>query len=130
MEQAKNCLGVDWGEKRIGLALGDTETGVSTPWKTVHSPEQLLEAIEQEQPDIVVVGAPYKYSNSSELSPEFQGFFQELRKNIQAEVVTVDERLTSKEADTLPGDKRTKAGRDSMAAMLVLQQYLNENNER
>ena len=123
-ENNKICLGVDWGEKRIGLATGDTETGVAIPWKTVHSFSQLLEAIKEEEPDTVVVGAPYKYPHSSELSEEFQQFLAELKDNVSAEVVTVDERLTSKEADDLPGTKKTKADRDSMAAMLILRQYL------
>ena len=122
----KICLGIDWGEKRIGLALGDTETKIATPLQTVESLSDILEMIREEGADIAVVGAPYKYPDSRELSPEFRKFLEDFREKAGIQIVTVDERLTSKEADILPGDKKMKAGRDALAAMLILQQYLNE----
>jgi putative Holliday junction resolvase len=130
VDNGKICLGIDWGEKRIGLAWGDTETKVATPFKTVHSLREVLDIIQQEQVELAVLGAPYKYEGSRELSPEFKEFWQQLEQNSGVEVAVVDERLTSKEADSLPGDKKVKADRDSMAAMLILRQYLEGDNSQ
>lgn len=125
-DEGRICLGIDWGEKRIGLALGDSATKVATPWKTVADLSEVLTAVAEEGPEIVVVGAPYKYPGSSELSDDFVRFLKRLKGEVRAEVVTVDERLTSKEADSLPGDAKLKADRDPLAAMLILRQYLEE----
>ena len=59
-EKIKKYLGVDWGEKRIGLALGDSLLKIATPFKTVGDPARLLEVVEEEGIDILVVGKPLK----------------------------------------------------------------------
>ncbi|MFW5888673.1 MAG: Holliday junction resolvase RuvX [Patescibacteria group bacterium] len=125
-DDEKICLGIDWGEKRIGLALGDTETKMALPFKTVGSLKEVVDIIKEEEVELIVLGAPYKRENSRELSSEFEQFRQELEKASGIEAVLTDERLTTKEADSLPGDKKVKADLDSTSAMLILRQYLSE----
>lgn len=118
-------LGVDWGEKRIGLALGDNETKMATPFKTVGSLEELVETAREEQADVLLVGQPVKMKGAKEgLSPAFVEFAEKLKELLpDKEIVFIDERLSSQAADSLPGGN-LKASRDEVAAMLMLQEYL------
>lgn len=120
-------LGVDWGEKRIGLALADNETRIATPFKTVAAVDEVVAVIQAEEIDAIIVGKPLSISNSQfPISKQFSIFFNELKSKVSVPVELVDERLSSKAADALVGDKKTKAGRDEIAAMLILQSYLDK----
>lgn len=119
-------IGVDWGEKRIGLAIADTETKLAIPWGTVGSIDGLLEAIEVEDADLLVVGLPVKMSGlQSELPAAMRDFLDKFKKRCGLPIEFLDERLTSKEADS-----RAAGGhidRDAVAAMLILQSYIDRN---
>ncbi|MDP2736295.1 MAG: Holliday junction resolvase RuvX, partial [bacterium] len=80
-----------------------------------------------EKIDVVVVGKPVSISNSQfSISKQFDNFFNELKSRISVPIELVDERLSSKAADALPGDKKTKSSRDEIAAMIILQSYLDK----
>lgn len=118
-------LGIDWGEKRIGLALGDNETCIASPFKVVSGMDEVLEIIKNERIDTVVIGVPFKMSGAgNKISKNFLEFLDLLKNEAKIPVETIDERLTSKAADALAGDKKTKASRDAVAAMVLLQNYL------
>ena len=120
-------LGIDWGEKRIGLALADSETKLATPFKTVEDADGIVRALEDEQIDIIVLGKPYQISNLQlPISKQFEEFLNELKNKTNIAIELVDERLSSKAADALVGNKKTKANRDEIAAMLILQSYLDK----
>ena len=116
-------MGIDWGEKRIGLSLGDSLTKTATPFKVVNNQEEIIKIIEEEEIDVVVVGQPLKMSGSGQLSADFLLFLETLKVKLNVPVEIIDERLSSKAADSLIGDKKTKAPRDAVAAMLILQSY-------
>lgn len=122
----KIYLGVDWGEKRIGLALADSETKLATPFRTVGSAEEVARAVESEQIDVVVIGKPVRIINYElEITNEkYNDFINSLKENIKVPIELADERLSSKAADALAGNKKTKASRDEIAAMIILQSYL------
>jgi putative holliday junction resolvase len=123
----KKYLGIDWGEKRIGLALGDNETKLATPYKTVGSIEEIVKAVREEKISVVVVGKPLKMQNEKlKMQNEFLDFLVLLKKKLNISIETVDERLSSKAADALSGNKKEKAGRDALAAMIILQSYLDK----
>jgi len=124
--ETKFYLGVDWGEKRIGLSLADSETKLATPFKTVGSLEELEQTTKEEEIDILVVGKPIKMKGEGEgLNPLFLDFIKELESKIpELKIELVDERLTSKQADKLPGGKKEKASRDEISAILILQTFL------
>ena len=123
----KKYLGVDWGEKRIGLALGDSETKVAMPFRTAGDMAELVKVVKGEEIDVVVVGRPVSISNFQfPISKQFEKFVDELKSKTNIPVELIDERLSSKAADALPGGKKTKAGRDEIAAMLILQIYLDK----
>ena len=125
--KTKKYLGIDWGEARIGLALGDDENRIATPIDTVLTIEEVLKVIKQEKIDEVVVGEPVKMSGSKlEMHKDYVGFLNLLKNELSIPIHTVDERLSSRAADALPGDKKNKAKRDAIAAMLILQSHLDK----
>ena len=126
-EMIKKYLGIDWGEKRIGLALADGETKIATPFKTVGKVEEVAQAVKNEEIDLVVAGKPFSIFNFQfSISKQFEEFLSELKSKISVPVELVDERLSSKAADALAGTRKTKASRDEIAAMIILQSYLDK----
>lgn len=118
-------LGIDWGEKRIGLAMAEEEVKIANPLKTVNGIKEVIDTVQEEEVDVVVIGVPFKiHGQNKEVNPQFQKFLREVQENIKAEVVTVDERLSSRSADSLDKGGHGKTERDAVAAMVILQQYL------
>ena len=118
-------LGIDWGEKNIGLAVADSDIGLATPYKTVSSINEVIAIVEQDEIDAVVVGThPQMPVAKFSASDPFRRFVSELRNRIGISIEFSDETMSSLEADKLPGSRKTKAGRDEIAAMLILQGYL------
>ena len=124
----KKYLGIDWGEKRIGLALAEEEMKLATPFKTVANMAELLAVVVEEKIDIIVVGSPRKMNGEKADNPKWLDFVARLEKKASLPVVLLDERLSSLAADALPGTKKTKAGRDEIAATIILQGYLDKQN--
>jgi putative Holliday junction resolvase len=120
-------LGIDWGERRIGLALADDSLNLSLPFKTVASLDEVLLIIKEELIDVLVLGYPRKLSGAAADNPLFLSFKKKLEEASGLKVILADERLSSLAADALPGDSKLKAGRDEIAAALILQDYLERN---
>ena len=124
-------LGIDWGEKRIGLALGNSELKVATPYKVISSISEIVAVIKEEQINKIILGKPVKMAGEDkELAPAFLEFIKALKAAVVIPVELIDERLSSKAADALPGDKKNKASRDAVAAMLILQSYIDRINTK
>lgn len=124
----KKYLGIDWGEVRIGLALADGETKLATPLKVAADLAEVLKVISEEEIDVVVVGKPVSIKNYElQITNEkYNKFIEDLKSKINLPIELVDERLSSKAADALVGSKKTKASRDEIAAMIILQSYLDK----
>ncbi len=122
-------LGIDWGEKRIGLALGDSETKIATPFKVAGGINEIARIVKDEDIGAIVVGVPLKMRDAKlKIQNEFLDFLKLLKEKIDIPIKTIDERLSSKAADALAGGKKTKAPRDAIAAMLILQSYLDKKS--
>lgn len=120
----EQCLGIDWGTKRIGLALGNTETKLASPFMSVNSAEVLGDIIKKEGINRLVVGMPY-HTNSKEiaLNSQFQAFVEALEANFGLPVTKIDERFSSQLADKLGAHDSRDGERDTLAAMVILQTY-------
>lgn len=123
----KKYIGIDWGEKRIGLALADEETCIALPFKTVSSLDELLMVIKEEEIDEIVLGSPKKMSGEAANNPLWLNFVEQLKAKGGKPVNFLDERLSSLAADALSGEKKDKAERDEIAATIILQDYLDSN---
>lgn len=124
-------LGIDWGEKRIGLALGDDETKIASPFKIVGSINDVVTIIAEEKINVVVLGLPLSIANYKLPTPfVFNEFKKTLQSKLKVPLKLIDERLSSKAADSMLGKKKEKAERDAVAAMLILQSYFDtfDNN--
>ncbi|MBT3231085.1 Holliday junction resolvase RuvX [Candidatus Uhrbacteria bacterium] len=123
-------LGIDFGLKKIGLALGDSETKISSPIETVVNTEmifdELAELVKKEGVDQIVIGAPLevgKFHDGEQLRIT-QEFSAELRSKLGIEVHEVDESFTTAESKRLQKEEGSRAPEDSLAAMLILQSFL------
>ena len=120
-------LGIDWGEKKIGLAIGDDELNIATPLTVVGNIDEVLEIIKKDSIDKIILGLPNKLDNKkSETYNKVIIFKKELEEKLSSPIETIDERLSSKAADALDGSIKTKADQDAIAAMLILQTYLDQ----
>lgn len=128
-------LGIDYGEKRIGLALSDPEEKLArrffTLGNTSKAVSDLREIIEKEKVEKIVIGLPLGFHGESGQTRTVEGFISILRKEVCIPVETMNEVLTSKMAeDNLlkAGIKNVKEILDQEAARIILQDYLNVKN--
>jgi putative Holliday junction resolvase len=131
-------LGLDIGDKRIGVALSDPEGILASPFTIIDRQDesQDIEAItgiiRQQQVGQVVVGLPRSLDGSlGQQAEKVKDFVQKLSAQIEIPVEYRDERLTTVMAERLKrasGGKKTKgkARYDAQAAALILQSYLDE----
>jgi putative Holliday junction resolvase len=119
-------LGIDWGEKRIGLALSDN--GLAEPYGTVGSVEELEEVIRQEGIRQVVLGLP-----EGKHRKKVRELGRRLERELGMEVIFRNEVLSTEAAlkVAVEAGKGKKARRklDALAAAILLQEYLDSVNE-
>ena len=130
-------LGIDYGRKRLGLALSDEGGILASPLPArIRSRSEtddiafLKDLTRERGVERIVVGLPLNMDGSSgEMAEEALRFAALLEEEIGIPVATIDERLTSVEADRVLIEggfsrQRRKGLRDSLAAVLILQAYL------
>lgn len=132
----KRIIGIDYGERRIGLAISDPLQIIATPFKVIDrkkTPEifpDIQEIVNEKNISTVVVGLPLTmkgtYSKQTEVTVEF---IDKLKELLEVPVYTVDERMTSKEAEKILIQKGIKTGHnksavDQTSAIIILQDYL------
>ncbi|MFA6171046.1 MAG: Holliday junction resolvase RuvX [Patescibacteria group bacterium] len=120
-------LGIDWGKKRIGLAMADSETKMAIPFRVVKNADEVIETVKEEQIEKIIIGLPLTLSGQNgETAKEAVKFADELKKKTAVTIEVIDERLSSREADALM-KKNIGQERDAVSAMLILQNYLDQN---
>jgi putative Holliday junction resolvase len=127
-------LGIDFGTKRIGIAIGDDIQKMALPYKVLESGNdtfiELKKIIESENIGKIIVGIPYKYDGSmGGKAKEVMAFIDEIKKQTFVPIETHDERLTTVESGQLLRDSglsRDKKRKhiNAVAAQLLLQRYL------
>jgi putative holliday junction resolvase len=138
------ALGVDFGRKRIGLALSDPTGLIARPWKTLTGSGGVQQAAallareierlvaESDGLGLVVIGLPRRLSGEpNEQTAAVQSLVEHLRRMMTLPVVLQDERLSSREAEahlarTHRNWRTRKPLVDAMAAAVILQDYLDE----
>lgn len=136
-EDKPRLLGVDYGKKRIGLALSDPLGMAAYPLPPItvahgEDPAVRVRAVAEEKAvDRIVVGLPLNMNGSQGfMAREVLRFVEALKSRFHGEVVTFDERLTSMEAERMLRGAdlhgaRKKAKKDSLSAQILLQTYMN-----
>lgn len=134
MVTSQTVLGIDYGVKRLGVAVGQTITGTANPLTTLTVRQGLPDWREFDRivrnwsPDYVVVGLPvHQDGTEHELAPAILRFVAALRERYDLDVNTIDERLSSHEAQQrLLSSKRGSV--DAYAAQLILETWFSERS--
>lgn len=119
-------LGIDYGKKRIGVAISDKEGRMAFPYIIVKNNAKKFSAIEKicgnEHILEIIVGLPKNLKGEeTEMTKEIQEFGQRLYKKIGLKVIFQNEILSTKEAVRIQG-RHPKI--DASAAALILDSYL------
>jgi putative pre-16S rRNA nuclease len=130
---------IDFGLKRIGIAISDDRKKLALPLATVEGGKKAVAntvaALAQKRKEIekILVGLPLLMSGQrGEMAKEVEAFAKALEAAIEIPVELCDERLSSKMADQgmreLAMNRKERAERiDMAAAALLLQSYLDKN---
>ena len=127
-------LGVDAGERRIGLALSDETRLLATPLRVLVRTQglapildTLADIVEQEGVTRLVVGLPLNADGSlGRQAKRAQDFARVAEKVCHVPVTLWDERLSTREAEAIARaqGKRRRGDLDAVAAAVILQDYL------
>jgi putative Holliday junction resolvase len=136
------ALGIDYGHRRIGLALSDATGLLARPWKTIAregNPQQVAASLAREVASLaedpeglsaVVIGLPRRLDGQpGDQTAVVEDLAERLRAAIGVPVVLQDERLTSREAEAQLARRerdwrKRKPLIDAAAAAIILQDYL------
>lgn len=131
-------LGLDLGTKTLGVAITDKTNSICSPLKVIRFREEQYEELIKEVIELInnynitgiALGLPKNMDNSlgfaAERSLKFKGMLEE---HIDVEITLIDERLSTKEAESIlfntgnNGKKRKKII-DGVAATIILETYL------
>ena len=123
-------LAFDYGTRRVGVAVGNTETRVSQALKTIAATnadmlfQELGNLLKEWQPDQIIVGLPTHPDGSEhEMTAKAKRFGNQLHGRFNLPVAWVDERYTSA---VLEGDPEMHDNLDAHSAALILEQYFAE----
>ena len=135
-------LGIDYGQRRIGLALSDATGMLARAWKTIPrigNSSQVAAALAREADALmkeddglqgIVVGLPRRLNGMpTEQTAAVEAVVERLRSLVRVPVAVQDERLSSREAESLLARtekdwRKRKENLDAMAAAVILQDYL------
>lgn len=136
------ALGIDYGERRIGLALSDVTGLLASPWKKIDNDSNLdaaakklageVRALEAEDEGLgaIVIGLPRRLSgDDNDQTARVRKLAALLADEVVIPITLQDERLTSHEAGEILAQRehdwrKRKQQLDAMAAALILQDFL------
>ncbi len=137
------AVGIDLGDRRIGVALSDSDGTLALPYEVVQRSgdrqrdhRRLAALVAEAEAEVVVVGVPYSLDGSiGRTARRYLAETDELRATIGVPVETYDERLTTVTAERalreaqVPGPARRKVV-DKVAAAVLLQAWLDHRAGR
>lgn len=131
-------LSIDYGRKRVGIAVTDPLQMIATGLTTVPAHnviDFLTEYVQKEQVDLFVIGEPKTVRNEASESQRYLiPFLNRLKKVFpHMQIVMIDERFTSKmafqsmiDSGLKKSDRRKKEIIDTVSATIILQSYLEQ----
>jgi putative Holliday junction resolvase len=134
-----NLLGIDVGERRIGVAMGESTLRLALPVRVIereslkHDAQSIQELVREYDADRIVIGLPLLLDGSEgEQAARVRGFVDRLRLLVTTPFEFWDERFSTVEAMNAQRDAghNTRSGRatvDASAAAVLLQSYLDAN---
>jgi putative Holliday junction resolvase len=131
-------MGVDYGDRRIGIAITDEDGYCVRGLTTIDSQKQeplaaLQSVIAQEMPGVLVFGVPLDINdNETTMSLKIRAFADKLAQDCTLPITFIDESYLSVRAGELlrsrkKRQRRDKASHDRLAACLILERYREEH---
>jgi putative Holliday junction resolvase len=136
--RAGTVLAFDFGERRIGVAVGEIQLGMAHPLATIEAQSnddrfaRIEKLIAEWRPVLLIVGLPLAMDGGEHATTALaRRFAQRLEGRYGIETRLVDERLTSIEAERqmreMGNDVRSSRAKvDQLAARLILESYFNQ----
>ena len=132
-------LGIDFGEKRVGLAISDKSNLIASPFKTINyiNKNDLVSQIEkiviENNIENFVLGLPINMKGEDTAQTKTVRKFKESLSSLDLPIIYEDERLSSVSAKNSLILQKIKTGHnkseiDKTAAAIILQQYLDKNS--
>jgi putative Holliday junction resolvase len=131
MSKYLNILAIDFGDKRVGIARGDTDTFLSRPYKIIENKgmdfliSEISGIISEADINLLVLGYPLslagKYTKQTEKIDNFYNF---LKNNLDLEIIKVNEQLSSRQAKSILHSDSMFGRVDDIAAMIFLDSFL------
>jgi putative Holliday junction resolvase len=125
-------LGIDYGKRKIGLAFGDTETKIAVPLEVVwkqgdEAIRDIVSILKKEDMEGIVIGIPSAVGNhpNEKQIAIVRSFVDKLKKFTDLPIEEEDESFTTAESRRLMNEEGAEAEEDALAAMIILQSYLN-----
>ena len=119
----------DYGTKKIGVAVGQTETYTSSPLQIIYNEHdktnwnEISILINEWNPDLILVGKPMNMDGTeSDIMKRVDNFFKKLEKISNIECEYIDERLTTFEAKEILGESKL-AEVDAHAAKILIDNW-------
>ena len=135
MTSEKWYLGLDVGEKRIGVAIGDNITKIASPITVIANDSETIaniqKLISQYKVEKIIVGLPRNSSGIETAQSQFVRDFTKQLEFLDIPIIFQDESLTSVEAEkrlNLYGKKYRKGDIDNESAVIILTDFLESNN--
>jgi putative Holliday junction resolvase len=135
-----NILSIDYGERRIGFAIGNSNRKIATPLSVIQNVsldsviENIIQVVKNYEIDSIIIGIPLNEDSTESMqATRVRDFCSKIKKKINLPIMGIDERFTSVNSEKLLLDldmsrKKRKKYIDSIAATIILQSYF-ANNE-
>lgn len=125
-------LGVDYGNKKIGFAIGQTVIGTANPLKVIRQNGEMWREIDaifhQWQPKAVIIGKPELADGKPHpLEKLIENFINELKTRYNAVTYRINEAYTSFEAGSQQVNSRAEKLLDAHAAAILLESWMRTN---
>ena len=127
----KALVGLDVGEKRIGVAVADLSVRIAVPYETIlvdgTEIEKLEALVSSQGANILVLGYPRNQAGEVTSQTQYVEDFASKLEYLGVKIVFQDESLSSVEAERRLGRVKDKGEIDAEAASIILQDYLEQN---
>ena len=128
-------LGIDYGSRRVGLAIGDTDSRIASAWGIITWDDQLTllarihDVVKRDLVELIVIGIPRPLRQSGQENDQVRSIrkFIEDLSGLGCRVVEQDETMSSQLAARYTQEMGEKGKRDDLAAVAILQTWLDKN---
>ncbi len=131
MSNFLNILAIDYGDKRVGIARGDTDTFLSRPYKIIENKgmdfliSEIKWIIKESDINLLILGYPLSLSGKKTLQTEkIDNFYNFLKNNLDLDIIKVNEQLSSRQAKNILQSDSISGRVDDVAAMVFLDSFL------